>query len=81
MLPFGLLTFVDWGYNEDMNFIDACVLGTLAILDLAFIIHLRQRRNRAARVERVMRSLETAVRRELSAHSPLGVKRDLAHAS
>jgi hypothetical protein len=64
-----------------MNFIDACVLGTLAILDLAFIIHLRQRRNRAARVERVMRSLEFAVRRELSGHRALGGERELAHAS
>ena len=48
-----------------MNTIDACVLGMLAVLDLAFMIHLRRRRSRAARTERVMRSLEFAVRREI----------------
>jgi len=63
-----------------MNYIDAYVLGTLAILDLAFIIQLRQRRIRAARVERVMRSLEFAVRRELSTHQVLRGERELAHA-
>ena len=44
--------------------IDACVLGMLAILDVAVIIWLRRRRSRAACAERIMRSLEFAVRRE-----------------
>jgi hypothetical protein len=61
-----------------MNTIDACVLGMLAILDLAIIIHLRRRRGRAARAHRIMRSLEFAVRRETELAS-LNRRRQLLH--
>ena len=49
----------------DMNTIDACVLGLLAVLDFGILICLRYRHNRAYRTERIMRSLEFAVRREI----------------
>ncbi|MCX6630344.1 MAG: hypothetical protein NTW28_22220 [Candidatus Solibacter sp.] len=42
---------------------DALVLALLAIGDLALIVHLRQRHAQRVRMERVMTSLRTAVRR------------------
>lgn len=48
-----------------MNIIDGLALGLLAIADLAFIVYLRRRHNRAERAERIQRSLEFAIRREL----------------
>lgn len=47
-----------------MNVVDAIVLGLLAVGDLAFIAHLRRRRSKAVRTERMSRSLELALRRE-----------------
>jgi hypothetical protein len=44
--------------------IDALVLALLAIMDLAVIVHLRQRHARRLRIDRVMSSLCMAVRRE-----------------
>jgi len=43
---------------------DALVLALLAIADLVFIVHLRQRHGRRVQMERVMSSLCMAVRRE-----------------
>jgi hypothetical protein len=48
-----------------MNAIDACVLGLLAVIDLAVIVLLRRRHNRTAQAGRIMRCLEFAVRREI----------------
>ena len=47
-----------------MNLVDALVLVVLAILDLAFIAHLRYRRSMSQQRERVGKSLQLAVRRE-----------------
>ncbi|HXK07977.1 MAG TPA: hypothetical protein VMS37_36625 [Verrucomicrobiae bacterium] len=44
--------------------VDAVVLALIAMADLAFIAHLRQRRRMHLRENRVMRSLTLAVRRE-----------------
>lgn len=49
---------------------DAIVLAMLAIGDLALILHLRQRHEQRARVERVMASLRMAVRRENAIDAP-----------
>jgi hypothetical protein len=43
---------------------DAIVLGLLAIVDLAVLIHLRMRRHQRMQEERVARSLQLAVQRE-----------------
>lgn len=64
-----------------MNAIDACVLAMLAIIDLAIIIQLRRRRSRAAQVERVMRSLEFAVRREIEPTDSFGQGQHLLRVS
>ena len=42
---------------------DALVLAMLAIGDLGLIVHLRQRRARTVRLERMMASLRMAVQR------------------
>jgi len=49
----------------DMNMIDACVLGLLAVADFAVMVHLRRRHGRVARDRRIMRALEFAVRSEI----------------
>jgi len=43
---------------------DALVLALLAVADLAFMVHLRQRERRRVQMDRVMSSLCMAVRRE-----------------
>ena len=43
---------------------DALVLALLAIVDLAVIVHLRQRHEKRVQMERVMSSLCMAVRRD-----------------
>jgi hypothetical protein len=43
---------------------DALLLALLALVDLALIVHLRQRHSRRLQMERVMSSLSMAVRRE-----------------
>ena len=43
---------------------DALVLAILAVADFALIVHLRQRHEKRAQMERVMSSLCMAVRRE-----------------
>jgi hypothetical protein len=55
---------------------DGLLLALLAIVDLALIVHLRQRHGRRLQMERVMTSLCMAVRREndveaLPAKNPL----------
>jgi hypothetical protein len=65
----------------DMNAIDAFVLGLLAILDFGVLVYLRRRHNRAWRAQRVMRSLELAVRREIEEASSRRRGRQLLHVS
>jgi hypothetical protein len=65
----------------NMNLIDACVLGMLAILDLALIVQFRRRRSRAVQAQRIMRSLEYAIRQELDPANSLPHKCQLARAS
>jgi hypothetical protein len=45
---------------------DALVLAMVALADLAVLVHLRRRRAQRNRTERVLRSMEFAVRREIS---------------
>ena len=47
-----------------MNAANAVLLMLLAAIDAALIMALRARRNRVKRAERIMRSLQEAVRRE-----------------
>jgi hypothetical protein len=42
--------------------VDALVLALVAIADMALIVHLRRRRNRRIRQERMMGSLRIALR-------------------
>jgi hypothetical protein len=49
-----------------MNVADALFLALLAFADIALIIHLRQRRGRQRRAQRMMRSLALAVRQEVA---------------
>jgi hypothetical protein len=49
-----------------MNVVDAVVLGLLAIGDMALIAHLRRRRGKALKADRIMRSLVLVVRREMA---------------
>lgn len=60
-----------------MNIIDGLALGLLAIADLAFIVYLRRRHHRAEQTERVQRSLEFAIRRELDLESHPARRRQL----
>jgi hypothetical protein len=59
---------------------DALLLALLAIADLAFIVHLRRRHGRHARMERMMASLQMAVRRANGADE-LPAKRSFLRAS
>lgn len=54
-----------------MNVIVGCVLGMFVIADLAALVRLRRQRNEAAQAERIKRSLEFAVRREIEPGDPL----------
>lgn len=49
-----------------MNAVDGFVLALLALADIALMVHLRRRRQRSARAERMMRSLRFAIRREIA---------------
>jgi hypothetical protein len=59
---------------------DALVLGLLGIADIVLIVYLRRRHARRVRMERIMASLCTAVRRENSIEA-LPAKRRLLRAS
>jgi hypothetical protein len=48
-----------------MNGVDGLVLLILAIADFCLLVHLRRRHARHVRQERVITSMQTAVRREL----------------
>jgi hypothetical protein len=48
-----------------MDFADALVLFLLAFADLCLIVHLRRRRARYMRMDRMSRSLELHIRGEL----------------
>ena len=48
-----------------MNAADAMFLLMLALADICLIVHLRRRRSRRRRLERMMRSLKLYLRREL----------------
>ena len=54
-----------------MNAVDGMVLALLALADITLIVHLRRRRARTMRVNRMYRSLTLAVRRELAATAPI----------
>jgi len=49
-----------------MNFADVMVLVLLAVADICMIVHLRRRRARYIRMERMSRSLQLHIRSELS---------------
>jgi hypothetical protein len=53
---------------------DAIVLALVALGDLALLIHMRRRRSRRVRVERLWRSLSLAIWRENQA-TPVGAFR------
>jgi hypothetical protein len=48
-----------------MGSADVMVLVLLALADLRFLLHLRRRRERQTRSDRMMRSLRIAVQREV----------------
>jgi len=50
-----------------MDVADALILGLLAVADLALVVQLRRARARRVRTERIMRSLELAIQREVAA--------------
>lgn len=52
-----------------MDVVDALVLLVLAVADIWLIVHLRQRRARKLRMERMTRSLELYVRGKVSPDS------------
>jgi len=49
-----------------MNLVDVLVLTLLAAADICLIVHLRRRRARYIRMDRMTRSLELHIRRELA---------------
>jgi len=49
-----------------MRAADAIIFGLLTVADLAFLAHLRLRRGRRVRQERMMRSLHLAIQREIA---------------
>ena len=51
-----------------MNIADVMVLLLLAFADLCLIVHLRRRRARYLRMDRIMRSLQLHIRSELTAN-------------
>jgi hypothetical protein len=60
-----------------MNVADAIVLMLLAIGDIFLMVHLRQRRTRRIRAERMVRSLQLHLRSELSPNSVVAPRRRL----
>ena len=60
--------------------VDALVLALLGISDLAFIVHLRRRHARRARMDRMMASLGMAIR-QANGVEKLPAKRRLLRAS
>jgi len=54
-----------------MNAVDAMVFALLALADIILIIHLRRRRARMLRLQRMYHSLTLAVRRELAVAAPV----------
>jgi hypothetical protein len=52
-----------------MNAVDGALLALLAVADLALLVHLRRARARRIRDERMMRSLNLAVHRDLTAQA------------
>lgn len=53
-----------------MNIVDALLFAILAAGDMVLIIHLRKRRARLVREEKMARCLAEAVRRELQSPTP-----------
>ena len=47
-----------------MNLIDACMFALLATADIALLAYLRRRHRKSECTDRMMRSLEFAIRRE-----------------
>jgi hypothetical protein len=66
MLPLGLwpklILWLDYG----MSFADVLVLMLLAAADICLIVHLRRRRARYIRMDRMSRSLQLHVRSRLA---------------
>ena len=59
-----------------MGLADAMIFLLVAFADLCLIVHLRRRRRRrAAASERMMRSLELHIRRELSPSTVVGPRK------
>ena len=57
-------------WNQAMDIVDALLFALLAAGDMALIVHLRKRRNRRLRLERMARCLAEAVRRDLRTPAP-----------
>lgn len=53
---------------EQMGIADTLLFTFLALADFSLMIHMRRRRQRRLRLDRMMRSLRLAVRRDIGIH-------------
>jgi hypothetical protein len=69
--------------DQSMNFADVLVLMLLAAADICLIVHLRRRRARYIRMDRMTRSLQLHLRSELAPESVVAPRRSrlLEHVS
>jgi hypothetical protein len=58
-----------------MNVVDAMVLLLLAFADICLLVYLRRRRARMLRLDRMSRSLELHIRRQLAPEALLAPRR------
>lgn len=58
-----------------MNLADVLVLMLLAVADICLIVHLRRRRARYIRMDRMTRSLQLHIRGKLSPESVVAARR------
>jgi hypothetical protein len=64
-----------------MNAVDVIVLVLLALADVCLIVHLRRRRARYIRMDRMTRSLQLHIRSRLSPESVVEPRGHLEHVS
>lgn len=62
-----------------MNVSDVMVLVLLALADICLIVHLRRRRARYIRMDRMTRSLQIHIRSELSPEAVVVNRRPVSH--
>ncbi len=58
-----------------MNVVDVLVLTMLAIADICLIVHLRRRRSRYIRMDRMTRSLQLHIRSEIAPEAIVAPRR------